>query len=303
MSLIETVLKSASQLPPFPVVIQRALQIIDDPKRSVQDIVDVIQYDPSITMNVLKLCNSAHFGLRRSVYSLRDALVLIGFNQLLEIILSQASLRFLSSACKGYGLESGELWKHSLACALLSGIISKRLNREAKTAHFTAALLHDIGKILLSQHVNDYFENIKEAIQRDHLSFSEAEKMVLGIDHAEIGAWIIEQWAFPKMIVSAVRYHHAPFLISEDQEFNLLIYLCDLVTIITGIGGGVDGLSYHAYGEVMRQFGLREKDIDQFIIQLEDQFQKVGKLLDIHSTFFYSHLPNTSLGERGQTED
>jgi HD-like signal output (HDOD) protein len=123
MSLLDTILESVTQLPPFPAVIQRAFQLVDDPKSSAQDVVDVIQYDQSITVNVLKLCNSAHFGLRRTVHSLRDALVLIGFHQLLEIILSQASGKFFSGDCKGYDLENGELWQHSVACALLPRII------------------------------------------------------------------------------------------------------------------------------------------------------------------------------------
>ena len=283
MNLIETILQSVTQLPPFPVVIQKALQLIDDPRVSAQDVVDVIQYDPSITANVLKVCNSAYYGLRRTVHSLKDAVVLIGFHQLVEIILGQASAQFISAACKGYDLEGGELWRHSVACALLPRIISKRLNRVATATHFTAALLHDIGKILLSQYVKDYFEDIKKAVQGDHLSFIEAEKQILGIDHAELGSWIIEQWTFPKVIVSAVRYHHTPFLALEDHEFIQLVYLCDLVTMITGIGGGADGLSYHAYGEVMRQYDLKEKDIERFIVQLEDQFHRVEEVLNVHS--------------------
>ena len=108
MTLIETILKSAEQLPPFPVVMQRVLQIMEDPRTSAQDVVDVIQYDPSITANLLKLCNSAHFGLPRTIHSLRDAVVLMGFDQVLELVLSQASVRFFSTPLRGYGLEAGE---------------------------------------------------------------------------------------------------------------------------------------------------------------------------------------------------
>jgi len=282
MSLADIICQSATQLPPFPVVIQRALQLVDDPRVSAQDVVDVIQYDPSITANILKLCNSSYFGLRRTVHSLTDAVVLIGFQQLLEIVLSQASLQFFSTACKGYDLADGDLWRHSVACALLTRIISKRLGRGATATHFTAALLHDIGKILLSQYVNEYFGDIKKVMQRKPLSFLEAEKEVLGIDHAEIGSQIVEQWSFPKVIVSAVRYHHIPFITPEDHEFIQLIYLCDVVTMITGIGGGADGLSYHASGEVMRQFGLKEKDVERFMILLEEEFQRVREILDLH---------------------
>jgi len=109
----------------------------------------------------------------------------------------------------------------------------------------------------------------------------EAEREVLGIDHAELGGRITEQWKFPQVIVSAVRYHHTPFLAPEDHEAVQLIYMCDTVALMTGIGGGADGLSYHAYGEVMKQYGLKEKDIERFMIQLDDRFHLVEEILNI----------------------
>ncbi len=279
MSLVDTILESVTHLPPFPAVIQRALQLVDDPKASAQDVVDVIQFDQAITVNVLRLCNSASMGLRRKVDSLREALVLIGFNRLLEIILSQESPRLFQKPCKGYGLEEGELWRHSVACALLSGIVSERLGREATPAHFTAALLHDVGKMILSSFVEDYFEEIKRLTRDKPISFIEAEREVLGIGHAEVGGRITEHWQFPKTIVSAVRFHHAPFLTPEDHEAVRLIYLCDVVALITGIGGGADGLSYHAYGEVMKQYNLKERDVERFIVRLDDRFKGVEEML------------------------
>lgn len=281
MNLVDTILQSITELPPFPAVIEKALQLIDDPKSSAQNVVDVIQYDQSITVDVLRLCNSSYLGLRKTVHSLREALVMIGFNQLLEIIMSKESSHYFRKPCKGYDLEDGELWRHSVACALLSRIISGRLNQEATPALFTAALLHDVGKMILSNFVEDYFEEIRDLTQKKQISFIEAEKEVLGIDHAELGGKIAEQWQFPNTIVSAIRYHHTPSLTVEDHKVVQLVYLCDMVALITGIGGGADGLSYHAYGEVMKQYHLKEKDIERFIIHLNDQFHLVEGVLNV----------------------
>lgn len=281
MNLEKSILQSIQKLPSFPAVIQQAIQLIHDPKSSAKDVVEVIQYDQSITVEVLKLCNSAYFGLRRKVHSLREALVMIGLDQLLEMILCRESSRFFYNPCKGYDLEYGALWRHSIVSALLSGIISKRLNHEMTPTHFTAALIHDIGKVVLSEFVEDYFGEIKQVMEKESLTFIEAEKEVLGIDHAELGGRIVEKWNFPSVIASCVRFHHYPFSTSEDQEMVHLIYLCDMVAMTTGIGGGADGLSYHAYEEVMRQYQLKEKDIESFIVQMEDQFHTVGKMLRI----------------------
>lgn len=281
MNLVDCILNSAIQLPPFPAVIQRVLQLVEDPKSSAQGIVDVIQYDQSITANVLRVCNSAFFGLRHPVHSLREAVAMIGFDQLVEIILQNNSAQLISRACPGYGLDDGELWRHSVSCALLSHIISIRLNQPPSPARFTAALLHDIGKVILSGFVREHFEEIRKIVRDEGRSFSEAEKEVLGIDHAELGGKISERWQFPKAIVLAIRYHHTPLLAPENHEIVNLIYLCDLVALMMGIGGGADGLSYHAHKEVLNQNQLGRRDIEQFISQLDEGFKKVEATISL----------------------
>ncbi len=281
MLLIDTILQSIIQLPPFPAVLQRILHLLKDPKTSARDIVEVMQYDQAITANVLMVCNSAYFGLRRPVSSIRDAVVLIGFNQLLEIILSRGSAGLFHQAQQGYDLEAGELWRHSVACALLSQDLAPRLIKEENPVQFTAALLHDIGKVILSEFVKDNFQEIKRLVQEGNLSFNEAEKQVLGIDHAELGAKISEQWKFPPAITAGIQYHHTPLSAPADSDLPSLLYLCDMIALMTGIGGGADGLSYHAYKEVIKQYGLKGRDMEQIINHLQDRMSEVERILNM----------------------
>ncbi len=281
MNLMDQILQSAERLPPFPGVIQRALQLIEDPQSSAQSLVEVLQFDPSITAQVLKLCNSAFSGLRRKISSLREALVLIGFDPLMEILLSEESARFLKDPCKGYDLAQGDLWKHSVACALLSRIISERFNQDATLLLFTAALLHDIGKMILGQFVGNYFEQIRSVTVEKKVSFTEAEKEILGMDHAELGGKVAENWKFPKTIILSIRYHHSPSQTPEEREAVELISLCDVVALMTGIGGGADGLAYHSDVGWMRQHHLQEKDVERFMVKLGDQLERVEETLNM----------------------
>jgi putative nucleotidyltransferase with HDIG domain len=281
MNIVRSVLRKVAELPPFPAVVQRALQLVADPHSSAQDVVAVIQFDQSITADVLRLCNSARFGLERKVRSLREALVLIGFNQLFEIVLGRQSSQLFSRPSAGYDLQQGELWRHSVASALLSGIISKRIHRPASPVLFTAALLHDIGKVLLSEFVKDYFEEIAALVEEKSVSWSDAEREILGIDHAELGGMITAEWQFPKVIVSSVAYHHTPFLTSDEDEVVPLTHLCDVVAMITGIGGGADGLYYHSSREILNHYGLKEEDVERFIIELDDLFAQVKESLNV----------------------
>ncbi len=281
MISIDAIIKSCNQLPPFPAVIHRALSLFNNPNSSVQEIVETIQYDQAITANVLKICNSAYFGLRQPVGSLQEAVMFLGFSQLLEILLSGVAGSMMGKAVAGYDLEAGELWKHSVSSALLSQIISRRIKRDPSPMLFTAALIHDIGKVILNASVAEEFEIIKERVQKKGISFLEAEKDILGIDHAELSALIVKQWNFPREIIQAIRFHHTPLLATSDQEYVYQIYLSDLIAILTGIGGGIDGLSYSGFNQIMVHYGLNEKDIERFMAQLGEQITKVEEMIQV----------------------
>jgi putative nucleotidyltransferase with HDIG domain len=281
MKLDENILESMGKLPPFPVVVQRAIQLLSDPNASTQDIVEAIQFDPSITANVLKVCNSAYFGIRRTIHSLKESLVMIGFNQLLEIILSQESTNLFSSGGKGSDAHFGELWSHSVTTALLSRIVALRLHHEVNPTYFTAALLHDIGKVALHRFVKNYLGEVKKCAQADQISFEEAEQKIFGFDHAEIGGRITEQWNFPYEICACVRYHHTPYLAREDSGMVHVIYLCDRLAVVTGATGGAEKLSDEACKEIMKQYNLKEEDLEQFMVQLKERFQLVKEALTV----------------------
>jgi len=281
MNTLDLILQKTTTLPPYPVVVQKVLHLVDDPKSSAEDLVGVIQYDQALTAQILRVCNSAYFGLRRPIHSIREALVRIGFNQLLEIIMSYGSAYLFSRAYQGYDLAEGDLWRHSVASALLSQIISKHVNQEKTTVQFTAALLHDIGKIMLNEHVKENFPEIQKLVHEKNYSFIEAERAVLGTDHAEVGGKISEKWQFPQVLAFGIQYHHSPFLAPSDQELVSLIYLCDVIAMMTGFGGGADGLAYHGQKKIMKQHGLTAKDVEQIISQLEDRLHQVESLLNM----------------------
>ncbi len=281
MNLVDSILQGTRQLPPFPAAIQKVLQLMDAPKSSANEIVEVIQYDQAMTANVLRTCNTVHFGLRRPVNSLRDALVRIGFKQLLEIIMNGSSVQLISRPCPGYGLESGDLWRHSVSCALLSQVLSERIGVESSPVLFTASLLHDIGKVILSGYVQEHFQEIQRKVLEEGRSFSEAEKEVLGIDHAELGGRICEQWHFPEGIISVTRFHHSPFSAPGDSSLVQQVYLCDLVALMSGIGGGSDGLYYHAHKEIMKTYRLKERDLEQMMIELNQRLPQVEAMFGL----------------------
>lgn len=283
MYIMETkqILKSVDKLPPFPSVASQALKILNDPDASADDVISVVQYDQAITANVLKLCNSAYYGLTRKVHSLRQGLVVLGNAELKNIILASTVVKFLRHDNKGYDLAKGELWEHAVATGIMSKIVSARVMKSEPSSLFTAGLLHDIGKVVLDGFVDRYIEQIIGLVKEDECSFLEAESKMLGINHAEVGAKIAESWNFPEDIVRAIRLHHRAEETSADDVITPIIYLANILTLSMGIGVGCDGLSYPGKQEVAKRYGLGIKDLQKIVIDFCHQYDKVQDMLGL----------------------
>jgi len=158
MSRVEEILALVKHIPAFPKVAQQVMSIMDREETTAKDLAELIQYDQAITANVLKICNAAYFGLPRKVSSLGEAVVVIGQDILKDIIITSSSARFYKGTVgAGYQLGQGDLWKHSIACAIMAKLIAKRVKALDPGDAFTAGLLHDIGKRILSSFVADEF--------------------------------------------------------------------------------------------------------------------------------------------------
>jgi len=278
---MRNIIKKIDKLPPFPAVYRKAMQLLRNPETSVAELIQVIQYDQAITANVLRMCNSAYYGLQRKINSLRDGLVVLGNNQLKEIVSGSTMVNFYQRKSEGYDLERGELWKSAISSALISQIICKLIGRPENPTLFTAALLHDVGKIILNDFVWEENKKIVQLVQEGGYSFEEAEQNVLGMDHAEVGAIIAEQWGFPEDIIRAIRLHHSPEEVPEDDIITPIVYLSDVVTLIMGIGVGSDGLSYRGKEEVMKRFGLKERDLERVMVDFYEAYNNVQNILSM----------------------
>ncbi|HVP11500.1 MAG TPA: HDOD domain-containing protein, partial [Phycisphaerae bacterium] len=150
MNRASEILKQVVELPPLPTTAIKLMNVLHDPRSTLDDIVEAIRYDQAITGQVLQLCNSAYFGLSRTVTSLNDAMLCLGSVKVLQLVMSVHTNSMLSRKQIGYGLERGILWKHSVAVALAATAVAQRLGTSMVNLVFTAGLLHDIGKVVLN---------------------------------------------------------------------------------------------------------------------------------------------------------
>ena len=267
MSLVPQVLRSLKNLPPFPMVAQKALLLLNKPEVSIQELVEVVKFDPAITANILRISNSAYFGLRREIHSLHQALLLLGTQELLKIIIASGATRLFSAPTPGYFTERQGLWRHSVSCALMVDLLSRELTMSDQATGFTAGLMHDIGKVVLSLFVEQKFHEIMEVVEQEGVSFQAAEKIILGVDHAEMGGEMARMWDFPDRLRLAITYHHLDKPEAYTDDLILLVYLGDILTMMFGQDLGTDGLAYTGYPEVLKHFHLREKNLQKILLQ------------------------------------
>ena len=211
-------------------------------------------------MRVLKLANSAAYGMTRNISNISEAIALLGYKSVSNIILAATVYSAMDKGLTGYALDRGELWRHSLMVAYTSRYLAKITGKVATEDAYVGGLLHDIGKVILNDYVRFGYGIIVKMVEEKHIPFTEAEWKVLGFDHAMIGEILVEKWAMPEAYRIAVAYHHKPNELPEDKkEFQPLldvVTVSNTICLMLGIGLGADGLQAYMFPEPLERLGI-----------------------------------------------
>ena len=279
MNNIDDIIKEIDKLKPIPQVTQKVMAIANDTMSSASDLAGIIQYDPALTANLLKICNSTFFGLRRKMDSIHQAVAYLGIDQVVDMTLMNLGSKNLKRAQKGYDLREGELWKYSVVSAFMARDIAESKEIGDKHLVFTAALLKDIGKVVLNEYVENYFNEIEKAVNEKNITFREAEKLIIGIDHAELGAMIAKKWNFSGKMVGIIGNHHLGSGWKEDDMELAAVYVADTLCMIMGIGVGSDGLAYRFHPKVMEKLDFSDTGLQMMMASFGEKLHEVDDLL------------------------
>ncbi len=282
MTNIDDIISAIDTLKPIPPVAAQIMALAEDENSSMSDIADLIIHDPSITASILKICNAAYFGLSRRVDSVRDAIVLLGLDEIIELVLLNVTAENFRDEPDGYGLGEGELWKHAVLSAYTAKTLAENYGFEdQKHLIFTGALLKDIGKLIIGRFVAFSFEKINILVQSKGYSFNEAEKEVIGINHEELGARVGQKWRFGDQLIYIIRHHHMTDESARKDPQTALVYLADMICMMLGFGTGIDGLAYRFYSEVLGRMQLTEENLRNVIFDTGQRRQKIDQLLNL----------------------
>ncbi len=263
---IEQISRMIKAFPAMPGAALQLLTLANAPGTTVQQIEAVLRQEPGLTANLLKLANSAYFGIPSQVGSVRQAVLLLGLKRMVQMVVAACASAIMDRGVPGYDLPAGELWRHSLAVSVAARGLAGELKIQAADEIFTAGLLHDVGKLVLGQFVQEDHAQIDSALAQG-MSFEAAEAAVLGIDHAAIGAQVLAQWSLPEKIVHAVRWHHAPESYSRIDTMLDVVHVANMLCLMIGIGVGREGLLHEPSPLVTRRLGLKPAHLEKVASQ------------------------------------
>jgi putative nucleotidyltransferase with HDIG domain len=260
----------------------KLVNLLDRPEAGNDDIVQVLKCDSVLTAKLLRACNSPYVGLQEPVASVNQAVLLLGHRQILHLVLTLGMGSTMAVAMNGYGVAANELWRHSLITASTAELIASddQINVEPSVA-FTVGLLHDIGKIVVEQALTPELQAaIRDRISQGNLSRAEAEKEILGTDHCETGACLLERWHLPPELVESVANHHQPVLKPRPQ-LSALAHVADCIAHLVGSAPGWDAYAVRVSPGVVDAFGITTERIDAMLVSVRDSISRVDQLMKI----------------------
>jgi putative nucleotidyltransferase with HDIG domain len=252
--------KDIQSLPQF---IIETLNKLDDPTSSATDVGNTLSLDQGLVVRVLRLANSAYYGLSRKITGVPEAISYLGFKTVRSIVLAATVYKFMDNSFSGYSLDKGELWRHSQSVAAVCRYLSERLKIAESEEAYIGGLMHDIGKIVLNDYVHFGYSIILRLVEEDGVSFCEAERQVLGFDHAQVGGLIMEQWNLPESYAYITTYHHTPEALPEElkdyRNIVDIVHVSNSICLMLGVGIGADGMQYNISTDSLAHLGIENR--------------------------------------------
>ena len=256
--------RTIDRIRPVPQIASKILRIINKDDYNICNLADEIKKDQVISAKTLRLCNSAMFARTERIDSLDHALLLLGRDNLVQLIISASVKRFFNKSSEGYSLCKGGLYHHALGTAIISEQLAQFTGKVKPATAYTAGLLHDIGKVVLDQYVasaRPFF--YREMIEENNIL--EIEQNILGTDHTEVGRKLAEKWSFAQVLIDTIRHHHNPANQTRHPELTYIVSLADFLMSRFLVGLELEGKAISNIALQLEAVGLSSSQFPAII--------------------------------------
>lgn len=277
--VIDLIRNRKTSLPTLPVVINNIIATARSEKTSAKDLANFIANDQAISARVLRIANSAYYGMSKKIDSISRAIVVIGFKEIISLALGMGIFSALSKRGGDAPIDITELWKHSIGVGFAARKIAKRTRKIADESTVLIGLLHDIGKIIFCLYFPDEYGEVLKKAPNEQTPLYKTEKECLGLDHAEMAYLLMKQWNFPTNLIQPVRCHHNPSVCPKEQvDMAMIANLANFICHQSGIGHSLNN-NIEKDDKVLRKLGLSDENVGTLSEELESERDQVEDFL------------------------
>jgi len=279
--VIKVTLAKIGDIATLPEITAKIIAAVDDPKSTARDLHNIIKNDPALATKILKVVNSAFYGLPGQISEIDRAIVLLGLSAVKNIAISASISRLFTAERISDKFSARDIWKHSVAVAVATRQFTCSIGKKAFAEEaFLAGLIHDLGLLVERQAYPDQLaEVIKLAAKGDRL-FCDIENEVIGADHQVLGAALAVKWKFPRGLQTVLGYHHKIDNLAEENRLGpVLVYVADVLCCHDRLGFHLTGENQPLDDALLESVGLTEADLDNVSEQLPEQIELAESIL------------------------
>ncbi len=279
--IVESTIQRSSQIATLPVVALQIIRLVENPDSTIEDLNRLIVNDPVLGVRILKLVNSAYYGMSGRVKSIKHAILLLGLNAIKNVAIAASLAKLIRGGHINDDFDAGDLWTHSVAVATAAKLLAQKTQFVLGDEAFLAGLIHDMGILIEMQTSGPNFGQMVQKLAVDEtLTFRKAEEEFLGASHEMIGAGLCRAWKFPPSLQFVTGYHHRPWEVAEaHRPLTTLVYIADVLAARNGLGYTrtveTDVIDPLLLGEVH----LTEADLELIVRELPDAMQESQDIL------------------------
>lgn len=275
--LARRILEEIKNLAPWPEVASRVMRIAQRHEVVPGELVEVIQTDAALTSKVLRLANSAYYGFRREIASLTEAGNALGVQALVNLVLTGCAARYFQTGRNSERAKA--LWERSVMNAFSAQLLARVHGSVDPERAYTVALLQNIGHLVIDEFLDAFHEHI-EREQHDGCDLLEAERRVLGQNHAQIGARLARRWGFPEVLADTIEFHHTPERAGVDPKLTAIAHLAECITYALSLGDGLESLEYAFSDSALGLAGLDKSGFLSLEELIRREFDKARDVLE-----------------------
>jgi putative nucleotidyltransferase with HDIG domain len=274
---VRNIIKDTKSLPTLPGIITKLNSLSANSKSTIKDMARLVSSDQVLSARILRLVNSPSYGFYR-VSTISNAMILLGVDVVISLCLSSSIFEMMETNVVG-------LWEHSLGTGVASNIIARKLGLPECEEIATAALLHDIGKVIVKLKFQDDYEQLLSIIKEKEVYIRDAERELLDTDHAEIGGWLAKSWFLPDKLIEPIVYHHEVHKSTTHQTKTAVVHLADVLIKASNFGFSGDEFVPRIQPVAWNKLAMTDQLLEEIVAELEDKLVEVKNFsLEIQSS-------------------